>query len=411
MKRHSLIASLIFALIALLSLGGFAEPRLNASLSLNSSPNVTRLLLKGQEGANFTIVPSNRSDRLIIALDGVHALPGLPNPTGDHFISALHTRSKEKDNFELIVELHESVQYKTSTANTADGPRLIVDMMPGPIPAAKPAFPANAKSQDKPVRRNFVVAIDAGHGGKDTGALGAEGTQEKDIVLSIARKLEALLKAESGIRPVLIRQGDEFIELRQRMELARKEHADLFISLHADAYFDAHAKGASVFTLSQHGASSEAARRLADRENAADRIGGVALHDKDEVLASVLLDLAQDATLEASDRAAARILKALQKSNDLHQQAVQKAGFAVLKSPDVPSILVETAFISNPDEEQKLRSPEYQDQIANAITEGIRAHFKPTRPGAASTRTPKTSETANPARQKVAATAADGAGK
>ncbi|QJD31413.1 N-acetylmuramoyl-L-alanine amidase [Methylococcus geothermalis] len=381
--RYSFIAALAFAALALLSPGSVADSAANASLSMKSGANVTRLLLRGPKGASFDLRATGRADRLIVALGGVEALPGLPNPAGDRYVSALHTRSEAKGKLELIVELRPAAQCRTALSITeSGGPLLIVDVTASTAAASKTQQPTLVKPGDGPLRKPFVVAIDAGHGGKDTGAVGGEGTQEKDIVLAIARKLEILLKAEPGIRPVLIRQNDEFIDLRQRMERARKEHADLFISLHADAYYDTHAKGASVFTLSEHGATSEAARRLADRENAADRIGGVALHDKDEVLASVLLDLTQNATLEASDRAAASILQALQKTHALHQPGIQKAGFVVLKSPDVPSILVETAFISNPEEEAKLRTSAYQDQIAAAITEGIRTHLKHTRPAA-----------------------------
>jgi N-acetylmuramoyl-L-alanine amidase len=378
--RYPLLANLVFSALTLLAPVGSADSAANASLSLKPGPNVTRLVLTAPKGASFSL-RTGRADQVIVAMEGVEALPGLPNPAGDRYVSALHTRSKGKGKLELIVELRPAAQYRTAPSMTdSGGPRLTLDIAPDKTAASQPPRAPVAEAGDRPLRKRFVVALDAGHGGKDTGALGTEGNQEKDIVLAIARKLEALLKAEPGIRPVMIRQDDEFIELRQRMERARKEHADLFVSLHADAYNDPHAKGASVFTLSEHGATSEAARRLADRENAADRIGGVALHDKDEVLASVLLDLTQNATMEASDRAAANILQALQKTHTIHQPGIQKAGFAVLKSPDVPSVLVETAFISNPEEELKLRSPAYQDQIATAIAEGIRTYLKRIRP-------------------------------
>jgi N-acetylmuramoyl-L-alanine amidase len=378
--RYRLIAALVFSVLALPSPVGSAGAAANASLNLESRPNLTRLVLTGPKGASFRL-QTGRGDQLIVALDGVEALPGLPSPAGDRHIAALHTRSKAQSKLELIVELRPASEYRTAQSISKTGePSLTVDVAAGKATASRMPQAAVAQAGDRSPHKPFVVALDAGHGGKDTGALGAGGAQEKDIVLAIARKLEALLKAEPGIRPVMIRQNDEFVELRQRMERARKEHADLFISLHADAYYDPHARGASVFTLSEHGATSEAARRLADRENAADRVGGVALHDKDEVLASVLLDLTQNATLEASDRAAASILQALQKTHAIHRPEIQKAGFAVLKSPDVPSILVETAFISNPEEELKLRTPAYQDRIAAAIAEGIRAHLRRAHP-------------------------------
>ncbi|MDF9391955.1 MULTISPECIES: N-acetylmuramoyl-L-alanine amidase family protein [Methylococcus] len=398
--RHPFSAAFLFALIALLSPAGSADPAAKATVSLKSGANVTRLLLTVPKGSSLK-PQAGRADQLIVAMEGVDALPGLPNPAGDRYIAALHTRSKAKGRIDLIVELRPAAEYRTLLSVTDSGnPSLTVDVTAGGAMTSRPPPTPVAKASDGPHRKRFVVALDAGHGGKDTGALGAGGSQEKDIVLAIARKLEALLQAEPGIRPVMIRRNDEFIDLRQRMERARKEHADLFISLHADAYNDPHARGASVFTLSEHGATSEAARRLADRENAADRIGGVALHDKDEVLASVLLDLTQNATLEASDRAADSILQALRKTHSIHQPGIQKAGFVVLKSPDVPSILVETAFISNPEEELKLRSSAYQNQIAAAIAEGIRNYLKLARP--ATVAPPD-----RPVRQEVAVSATD----
>lgn len=233
--------------------------------------------------------------------------------------------------------------------------------------------------------REFVVAIDAGHGGEDPGAHGSSGTEEKRVVLAIARKLQAMLDSHPGIRPVMVRDGDYYIKLRKRIDIARAAKADLFISIHADAFKDSSVRGASVFTLSSHGASSEAARLLADSENAADLIGGVSLDDKDDMLASVLLDLSQTATTEASSEVAKKVLVNFKQVNSLHKTAVQKAGFAVLKSPDIPSILVETAFISNPSEEAKLRSEVHQEQMATAIFKGILAYFKQNAPTVAPT--------------------------
>jgi N-acetylmuramoyl-L-alanine amidase len=251
-----------------------------------------------------------------------------------------------------------------------------------------PGRPPHAATATPPRNREIVIAIDAGHGGKDTGAIGPNGSLEKTVTLAIARKLETMIKAQPGMKPAMIRSRDEFIDLRERAELARKAKADLFISLHADAYDNAEAKGSSVYTLSRSGASSEAARWLADGENAADLVGGVKLKGRGKILASVLLDLAQNASIEASDRAAVRILRELQKTNRLHQQHVQKAGFVVLKSPDVPSLLVETAFISNADEEKNLTNPKYQDLVARCIFNGVRGYFSRNRaPGAAPQRT------------------------
>ncbi|MFC1749199.1 N-acetylmuramoyl-L-alanine amidase [Pseudomonadota bacterium] len=223
--------------------------------------------------------------------------------------------------------------------------------------------------------RDLIIAIDAGHGGIDVGAIGYKGTREKDVVLAIARKLEILIKKEPGMRPLMIRDDDTFVSLRNRMNKARAHKADMFISIHADAFPDKRAKGSSVYALSQHGATTEAARFLADSENASDLIGGVTLDDKDELLASVLLDLSQNATIEASLDVAGRVLNGLKQVGKVHKQRVEQAGFAVLKSPDIPSILIETAFISNPREEKNLNSSAYQNKLALAVQKGIRSYF------------------------------------
>ena len=223
--------------------------------------------------------------------------------------------------------------------------------------------------------RDIVIAIDAGHGGVDVGAIGSNGTHEKDVVLQIARRLEERIRKEPGMTPLMIREGDFFVSLRDRINKARTYKADMFISIHADAFPDPRAKGASVYALSQSGATTEAALMLANRENAADLIGGVSLDDKDELLASVLLDLSQNATIEASLDVAGRVLQGLKRVGRVHKQHVEQAGFVVLKSPDIPSILVETAFISNPNEEKNLLSVVYQQQLAEAIMKGARSYF------------------------------------
>ncbi len=240
--------------------------------------------------------------------------------------------------------------------------------------------------------RSVVVAIDAGHGGVDTGAHGSGGSREKEITLAVARQLAGLIDAEAGMRSVLVRDGDFFVPLRRRMEKARRHRADLFVSIHADAFPDADARGASVFVLSERGASSEAARRLADRENAADLVSGVRLTGKDPMLASVLLDMSQTATKEASMHAARSVLDGLQRVGNVHKYEVQRAGFAVLKSPDVPSMLVETAFISNPQEERRLRDPGYQRQVCAAILAGIKQFFRDHPPDGAGVRVASSEE-------------------
>lgn len=218
----------------------------------------------------------------------------------------------------------------------------------------------------------FIIAIDAGHGGEDPGAIGKRGTREKDVALAIAKQLKYLVDREPNMRAVLIRTGDYYIALQERVQRARRHHADLFISIHADAFHDRRAEGASVFTLSEKGASSAAARWLAARENRSDLIGGVKLKDKNKVLASVLLDLSQTKSTEEGHKAAHYILRSMGKIAVLHRGQVEQAGFAVLKAPDIPSLLVETGFISNLQGEAKLRNPQYQRHVAQAILNGVR---------------------------------------
>lgn len=247
---------------------------------------------------------------------------------------------------------------------------------PAVLATPTPVSPAVVQppSRSGPLR-NLVIAIDAGHGGKDPGATGKKGTREKDIVLQVARRLEALVKREPGFTPVLIRKGDYFLPLRKRIQKARAAKADLFISIHADAAENKHARGSSIFVLSKNGASSEAARLLAEQENAVDLIGGVSLTDKDDMLASVLLDLSQTHTIDVSQQIANVMLGELRRVGKIHSAKVEKAGFVVLKSPDIPSVLVETAFISNAAEEKRLKTREYQQQIASSLMRGIKKHF------------------------------------
>lgn len=226
-----------------------------------------------------------------------------------------------------------------------------------------------------PKTRPFIVAIDPGHGGEDTGAIGNQHQlREKDIVLAVSKKLQSLINAEPGMQAILVRKGDYFISLRKRMKIAREKGADLFISVHADAFEDPRARGASVYVLSEKGASNEAARWLAEKENRSDLIGGVSLEDKNPVLASVLLDLSQTASQAASNELGSHIIKHLSKTTDLHHKTVQSAGFAVLKSPDIPSVLVELGFISNFEGEKQLLDPDHQKALALAILSGIKAY-------------------------------------
>ena len=229
--------------------------------------------------------------------------------------------------------------------------------------------------------RDVVIAVDAGHGGQDPGAIGHGGTREKDVVLAIARALAERINGEPGMRAVLTRDRDEFLVLRDRIGRARIAKADMFVSIHADSIANRDVSGASVYVLSEHGASNEAARWLADRENAADLMGGVKLDDKDKQLASVLLDLSQTANISASMTAAQRVIGSLDAVGQVRKAQVQQAGFVVLKSPDIPSMLVETAYISNPEEEVSLRNTRHQAALADAVFAGLRVYFTSNPPG------------------------------
>ena len=283
----------------------------------------------------------------------------------------------------LVFEIKGPVRIETSTLAPSGGAgnRLVLDIsVPGTAktvavtPAAPVAIrPAHAPSESG---RDIIIAVDAGHGGVDPGASGRRGTREKDVVLEVARALAARINQEPGMKAVLTREGDHFISLQERTLRARRAKADLFVSIHADAIANPDVSGSSVYVLSDRGATSEAARWLAERENAADLKGGIKLDDKDPVLQGVLLDLSQTASISASMVAAENVLKSLDRIGEVRKPRVQQAGFVVLKSPDIPSMLVETAFISNRDDERKLAQPAHRAKLANAIFAGIELYFQ-----------------------------------
>ena len=308
-------------------------------------------------------------------------LPQVESP-----IVALRSGKLPQHGTRLVFEIKGPVTIETSRLAAAGGnpERLVLDInAPGAVAAVKPVNvapaapvairPAHAPSESG---RDIVVAIDAGHGGVDPGASGRRGTREKDVVLAIAKALAARINEEPGMKAVLTRDGDYFISLRERNLRARRAKADLFVSIHADAIANPDVSGSSVYVLSDRGASSEAARWLAERENAADLMGGIKLDDKDETLANVLLDLSQTASISASMVAADNVLKALDRIGEVRKPRVQQAGFVVLKSPDIPSMLVETAFISNREDERKLSLPAHRARLANAIFSGIELYFQ-----------------------------------
>lgn len=309
--------------------------------------------------------------RIVIDLDSTGAaLANLKVPEGTGIVTAVRIGEREGGGLRVVLDIGARVQPKSflTPPNETYGHRLVVDL-------GLPQAPRIVKAANGDGQRDVVIAVDAGHGGEDPGAVGKAGTREKTVTLAVARRLAERINAEPGMRAVLTRDGDYFVPFRDRIRRARDQKADLFVSVHADAFVNREVRGSSVYVLSVRRASSEAARILADRENAADLIGGVSLDDKSDVLASVLLDLSQNASISASRDAAARVLLELDDVGQLKKSEVQHASLIVLTSPDVPSILVETAYISNPEEERRLRDPAHQTKLAAAIHAGVRRFF------------------------------------
>ncbi len=290
-------------------------------------------------------------------------------------VQLVRTGVRDGDDLRVVLELSAAVKPRSFflKANDQAGDRLVLDLY-DKAPRAE-AVAVATKSVQHNDKRDIIIAIDAGHGGEDPGAIGPNRHREKDVVLAIARELNALLKADKGFQPTMIRTGDYYISLRGRRDLARQRQADLFVSIHADAFKRREAHGASVYALSTQGATSTAASYLAQRENESDLVGGVTLSDKDDLLAGVLADLSMTSTLDNSLKLGEKVLRNVDTVAKLHKSRVEQAGFAVLKSPDIPSILVETGFISNPSESKLLSTSAYQKKMARAIHAGIREWF------------------------------------
>lgn len=323
--------------------------------------------------AEYKVFTLDNPSRLVLDLKGSRLSEGYRTGPLSGPVSAVRTGSPSPGDLRVVLDLADTIRPKTFLLppGAGAGQRLVVELYP-----ASAAAPGRTVQDLVPdTGRDVVIAIDAGHGGQDPGARGATGTWEKNITLAVARELARQLNRERGMKAVLTRDGDYFIPLQGRYRKAREAKADLFVSIHADAFNKQTASGSSVFVLSQRGASSEAARWLADRENAADLVGGVSLDDKDNTLAAVLLDLSQSATMKASEDVAAHVLGALKRVGKAHKPNVERANFVVLRSPDVPSILVETAFISNPGEEKRLNDPLHQQRLSSAVLNGVRDYF------------------------------------
>jgi N-acetylmuramoyl-L-alanine amidase len=406
------------ALLCLLWLpSAFAEIAVT-SARIWPAQDYTRLTLESKQPIRYNLFSLKNPERLVIDLEDVQINASLNDLAGkigsdDPYIKSVRIGRFKPGTVRLVLDLKAQVKPQLfSLMPVAEyGHRLVLDVYPlvpvDPLMAlaqqgetkltaseptaastvaetpAKPVVVQSSEPIAKPAplaqtelsNRVLLIAVDAGHGGEDPGARGRRGTHEKDVTLAIARRLKAQIDDTPGMRAILIRDGDYFIPLGGRVEKARKAHADLFVSIHADAFVKSTARGSSVFALSEHGATSASARWLAKKENEADLIGGVNLAAKDPYLARTLLDLSQTATINDSLKLANHVLREIGGINTLHRGHVEQAGFAVLKSPDTPSILVETAFISNPTEEQRLNDDAYQEKIAHAILGGVKRYF------------------------------------
>jgi len=371
-KMKKLIAVVLFFL-PFCSFGGTVEVN---GVRMWPAPDNTRLVFDVSGPAEYRLFDLEDPPRLVIDLRNARLAHPLGQPSSqDKLIKKIRSGSRNGSDLRVVMDLHNKASYKSFLLkpNEKYGHRLVIDVHQ--LISHRPRVVKKSSARSAGNLRDLVIAIDAGHGGEDPGARGYSGVYEKVVVLAIARRLAELVERERGMRPLLIRDGDYYVSLRERTRLARREKADFYVSIHADAFRDKRVRGISVYALSSNGASDEAARWLAEKENASDLIGGVSLDDKDDLLAAVLLDLSQTATIEASLAAGGEIIRKMRPLGKLHKRAVQQARFVVLKSPDIPSILVETAFISNPSDERNLRSPRYQKALARALLEGIRGYF------------------------------------
>jgi len=403
-SRRELLRFAGATLALLVSPVGFAAATSLVAVRVWPGTEYTRITLEGPAEIEFSQMMLSDPERLVIDLKGVEfntVLQSLPDKVlaSDPLIARIRAAVNRPGVVRVVVELKAGIKPQIFTLNpiASYGHRLVVDLYPAqpvdpilalihkrsPMEAAsgEAGGDAGVASGDAPAsspseaNRLYTVVIDPGHGGEDPGAIGRRGSHEKNITLSIARRLKRKIDAEPNMQALLTRNGDYFVPLYKRVSIARRAQADLFVSIHADAFTRPEANGSSVYVLSERGATSTAARWLAQKENEADLIGGINIAKQEGHLARTLLDLSQTATINDSLKLASAVLTQLGTINRLHKPQVEQAGFAVLRSPDVPSILVETAFISNPEEEKRLNDQAYQEKMADAIVAGIRQYF------------------------------------
>jgi N-acetylmuramoyl-L-alanine amidase len=345
------------------------------SISLSATADTARITLALTDGAADKVFTLDNPERAVIDLPQTRAVPGVRVPGPSGVVTAVRLGRQPGGVLRVVVQLKSALPVRSEWSAGEAGRQLLVTLgerAVAPADAAPPAVRATHAPGDGD--RDVIIAVDAGHGGVDPGAIGHGGTREKDVTLAIARALAERLDAQPGMRAVLTRDRDEFLELRARIQRAHAAHADMFISVHADSIADRSISGASVYILSVHGASSEAARELAEGQNAVDLIGGVRLADVGPA-APVVLDLVQQEFIGLSATAAERVVSALESVGEVRKAQVQRAGFVVLKSPYIPSMLIETAYISNPAEERRLRNPGQQARLAEAICGGVHSYF------------------------------------
>jgi N-acetylmuramoyl-L-alanine amidase len=395
--RFRAVVAVVGMMLTALAVDAVAQTKVS-SVRLWRAPDNTRLVFDLTGPVQHSVFTLTAPDRLVIDINGASLGGPLNAATANTPITAIRSAQRTPTDLRVVVDLKKAVTPKsfTLTPNAQYGNRLVVDLFDNPADAAPPpplppkvaTVPAVPMTPTAPAiklppapsgKRDIIIVIDAGHGGEDPGASGSRGQREKDVVLSIARELQRQINGMKGFRAELTRTGDYFIPLRGRTEIARKKGADLFVSIHADAAPSKAAFGASVFALSDRGATSETARWLADSENRSDLIGGagnVSLDDKDRMLAGVLLDLSMTASLTSSLNVGQKVLSNIGRVTPLHKRRVEQAGFMVLKSPDIPSILVETGFISNANEASKLTSSSHQQALARSISSGVQQFFQ-----------------------------------
>jgi len=406
-------------LIALLGGSPLASAAELRDLRLWDSPDSTRLVFDLNGEVQHKVFTLDHPDRVVIDISNIDrksAIDLINKAALKGVVTKLRYGARDDGATRVVLEVSKPVDPKSFSIqpNGGYGYRLVVDLfntgsaaaaaapaaMTPPVAAAPAAPAAVAAAPSKPVaappaapqsasiskpavrltEKPIVIAVDAGHGGEDPGAHGPTGVLEKDVSLAIAKRLARLINDQPGMKAVLTRDGDYYVGLRERVQKARQVQADLFISVHCNALTRPEMRGTAVYVLSPRGATNEHARWLANQENSADMVGGIDIQDKDHELAAVLIDLSQSATMEASFDLGSRMLGSLGQINSLQKDKVQQAGFVVLKAPDIPSVLVETAFITNPTEEKQLASPEYQQKMAESMLDGVKGYFQSYRP-------------------------------